>query len=71
MKGFPHTVTIKLHKDRFREMMTWLHDQDHKLRETMAFGKNHHISGNDFVTQQVCFKVKNQAMMFKLAWGGR
>lgn len=69
MKGFPHTITITLHRERFREMLTWLHEQGHILHDTVKFGKNHHKTGNDFVTQQVCFKEPNKAMMFKLAWG--
>lgn len=68
MKGFPHKVTIKLQKADFRTMLTWLHDAGHELRVTVAFGKNHHTTGDDFVTQQVCFVDKKAAMHFKLAW---
>ena len=69
MKGFRHSVNIKIHKNHFRDMMAWLHGQNHVLHETVKFGKNHYSNGDDFVTQQVCFKEKGPAAMFKLAWG--
>lgn len=69
MKKFPYEVTIVIEKERFSELLKWLNGQHHTLRETMSFGKNHHKTGDDFVTQQVLFKDKSQAAMFKLAWG--
>lgn len=70
MKGYPHTITIVLHKSDFSELLQWLREQGHVLRQTMQFGKNHHKTGDGFVTQQVCFADANKAMMFKLRWGG-
>lgn len=70
-KLWPHEITIYYEVVRARELLAWLHTQGHVLHDTVKFGKNHQITGDPKITQQVFFKEANRAMMFKLAWGGQ
>jgi hypothetical protein len=70
-KDWPHDITIYYETVRARELLTWLRTQGHILHETVKFGKNHQKSGSPYISQQVLFKDANQAMMFKLVWGGK
>lgn len=67
-KKYPHEIHISLHREKFGEMMAWLHVQGHSLRETVEFGKNF-TDPMGIVSQQVFFKEPGPAAMFKLAWG--
>lgn len=71
MAKFPHRVSILIHKEEFRNLLTWLDSNNHVLHETMKFGRSHHISGEDKITQSVMFLDKDAAMLFKLSWCGR
>jgi hypothetical protein len=71
MSGFDYKVTVDVPQADFKNILLWLHDHGHVLHETMKFGASSHKQGNGFVTQNVRFKDPNQAMMFKLAWGGK
>ena len=69
-KEWPYRVTAKVHQLKFIELTKWLHDAGHVLHVTVRFGKQHRPINNPIVTQEVAFKDANQAMVFKLAWGG-
>lgn len=70
-KVWPYKVSTTVHKTRFRELLAWLNGQNHILHDTVKFGQNYYNNGDDHVVQEVLFKDKNAAMMFKLAWGGK
>jgi hypothetical protein len=67
---FPHKVTIQLPIDQGLELLNWLRTQGHEVRKTMCFGESGHRQGESFTTQVVRFNVKEDAMLFKLTWGG-
>lgn len=67
-KKYPYEVDISLHRERYNELLAWLHGQGHKLRDTVEFGKNF-CDAQGMVSQQVFFKESGPAAMFKLAWG--
>jgi hypothetical protein len=71
-KEWPYRVTAVVHELKFRELLTWLHDAGHTLHATVKFGKQHRLTiDSPMVKQEVAFKDGNQAMIFKLAWGGK
>lgn len=64
-----HRIVIFLNKKDFQKILVWLRNQGHELHVTMRFGKNH--SYNDTVAQEIYFTDPNDAMICKLAWGGK
>jgi len=68
-KDFPNKVTIRLHRLEFQALLAWLHAAGHELRVTMKFGDNQHKSADpDHLQQDILFKDRKDAMLFKLAW---
>lgn len=68
-KEWPYKVVARIETVSFSEVLKWLHEQGHVLRETMKFGDHQHKTGDTFLDQDVLFKDKDQAMLFKLVWG--
>lgn len=68
---FNHSVVVNVRKDAFADMLTWLDNQGHVLRETVDLGSNTHSYDDPVVKQKVWFRDANDMMLFKLAWGGK
>lgn len=70
IKDFPHQVIISLCLEQYSDMVEWLGERGLRPRETIFFGSLKKGRMNSILHQSVYFVHKNDALLFKLTWGG-